>query len=459
MTIYIVMALGILYAVTRLLYLPPDEFGTPLQPVLTFVLAALWISYILYSLHTLIAVDVAPDRIAKFSILVISGAIALSIYFLLPVDWLLSSANRALALLMGERDPGVAARQHSELNSTIAWLQSTAIPSMVAIGFGFLTAYVTSFVWYEFYRTVNGTGLDAVKAARGGRDPTRNKYWFDLLKASKYRVTLVGATLGGWFGQWNDFRSALRELLAKEGMEKILIILPDPGDAFFWQRRKDEIKRERKLSEDPIARLAKAIEMLYLALPANGHDVAEFLKGAGVTKLDGLSEFCVGFSAQVDGHIETYKTIESNRMLSDELESALKTDGDATRKKIKIMFVPGSMMGINIFDSRIIYVPYLPGVEDKSCPEFSVMAQTPLGASLERSISAMEDSGIEAVSRHHVMAMAFRLWRACEDHDARLHELSDVPAWLLDRYSALDTNAIIPAKPEATPSKESKQSI
>src|SRR5207244_8202274 len=113
MTINIILVLGIFYAVTRLLYLPPEEFGTPLQPVLTFVLAALWISYILYSLHTLIAVDVAPDRIAQFSILVISGAIALSIYFLLPVDWLLSSANRALALLMGERDPGIAARRTS----------------------------------------------------------------------------------------------------------------------------------------------------------------------------------------------------------------------------------------------------------------------------------------------------------------------------------------------------------
>jgi phosphatidylglycerophosphate synthase len=130
MMIYIVMALGILYSVTRLLYLPPEEFGIPLQPVLTFILAALWIGYILYSLHTLIAVDVAPDRIGKFSILVISGAIALSIYFLLPVDWLVSSANRALALLMGERDPGIAARRQPEMNSTIVWLQSTAIPSM-----------------------------------------------------------------------------------------------------------------------------------------------------------------------------------------------------------------------------------------------------------------------------------------------------------------------------------------
>jgi hypothetical protein len=298
-----------------------------------------------------------------------------------------------------------------------------------------LTAYVTSFVWYEFYRTVNGTGLEAVKAARGGRDPTRNNYWFDLLKASKYRVTLVGATLGGWFGPWSDFRSALRELLAKEGMERILIILPDPGDAFFWQRRKDEIKRERKLSEDPIARLAKAIEMLYMALPANGHNVEEFLKSAGVTNLNGLPEFCAGFAAQVGGHFETYRKIESNRLLSDELESAIKL-GD--KKKIKILFAPGSMMGINIFDSRIIYVPYLPGVEDKNCPEFTVMAQTPLGASLERSISAMEDSGMEALSQHHIMAMAFRLWRACEDNDARLHELSDVPAWLLDRYSTAD---------------------
>jgi hypothetical protein len=107
----------------------------------------------------------------------------------------------------------------------------------------------------------------------------------------------------------------------------------------------------------------------------------------------------------------------------------------ARKGKIKLMFAPGSMMGINIFDSRIIYVPYLPGVEDKNCPEFTVMAQTALGASLERSITAMEQSGFEVLNRCHMMAIAFRLWRACLDNEARLDELSDVPAWLLDKYS------------------------
>lgn len=434
-TIYIVILFGLAYVITRSLYLPPNDFAWPLQPMLTLVLGTWWLGYIIYSLHTLMAVDAPPDRLSKFSIRAIAGAIALSIYFLLPVDWILNSGDRVLALLMGDRDPGLATRHPIEVNATVSWLQSTAIPSIVSIGFGFLTAYVTSLVWYEFYRTVNGAGLDSVRAAREGRDPSRNDFWFNQLKQSKYRVTLVGATLGGWFEKWSEFRPALKEALAKEEMEKVLIILPEPGNSFFWQRRDDEINREKLLREDPIARLANSIEMLCLAFPENKDaKPAEFLTQNDLADgLERLPNFVVGFSAYVLGHVATYESIDANKKFSSELIAAL-TPGNKGKPKIKVMFAGGSMMGMSRFDSRILYVPYLPGVEDKKCPEFMISAQTPLGSSLERSIDAMEETGIQVTSRNDLMAMAFRLWKACHEKKAPLNDLSGIPAWLLATY-------------------------
>lgn len=435
MMLCIFIVVGVLFVVARVLYLPPDRLEVPLQPALTFLLAALWLSFVMYALNTLMTPDASPDHLKKFSVRTIAASIALSLYFLIPFDWIASATYRAIAVFLGTRDPGYGSAGKIELNSTVAWLQSTAIPSIVSIGFGFLTAYVTSLVWYEFYRSVNGTGLEGVRAARGGRDPTRNSYWFSLLADAKYRVTLVGATLGGWFEKWEDFRPALKGLLGREEIERVLIVLPDPGGAFFWQRRDDEVKRERLLSDDPIARLALAIEMLFLALPAtdNHSQIAEFLQQNDPgDRCEHLAAFLSGFLKHVSGHVATYDSIKANKDFSEELGKSI----GGPKKKFKLVFARGSMMGLSLFDARLVYVPYLPGVEDKNCPEFTVAASTPLGESLVRSVEAMETSGTEVASREQVMAMAYRLWHACRLRGAPLQDLTSIPAWLLENYDA-----------------------
>ncbi len=215
----------VLYLAARLLFLPPDRLDVPLQPILTLSLSAIWVGYTLYSLNRLVSVDDGPGdnalvegkkeadlfRFAKASV---GGAIALSIYFLLPLEWLVNASHRALSqagFLVGSGEDFRFSPVH---NSAVDWLQTTAIPSIVAIGFGFLTAYVTSLVWYEFYRKLSGAGLEEVDASRQGRNPSRNQFWFNQLDAANSRIVLIGATLGGWFGPWERFRSSLNPLSA-----------------------------------------------------------------------------------------------------------------------------------------------------------------------------------------------------------------------------------------------------
>ena len=233
----------------------------------------------------------------------------------------------------------------------------------------------------------------------------------------------------------------LRVLLARETVERIRIVLPEPGSPFFWQRRNDEISRERRLDKDPIARLARAIEMLYLTLPEGGTDPGEFFERQDIfPKLSNPAEFeafAAAFEEEMKGHIETYMSIKSNREFTAEFRKTVNpttTAPTSSEVKLRVMFATGSMMGVSMFDTRIIYVPYLPGVEDRDCPEFTVNTGTTLGASLERSLSAMESTAIGTKKRSHVLVMASRLWDTCKRRNAPLRELSDVPAWLSRDY-------------------------
>jgi len=438
----------VLYLTARLLFLPPDRLDVPLQPILTLSLSALWVGYTLYSLNRLVSVDDGPRddafvegkkeadlfRFAKASV---GGAIALSIYFLLPLEWLVNASHRALSqagFLVGSGEDFRFSPVH---NSAVDWLQTTAIPSIVAIGFGFLTAYVTSLVWYEFYRKLSGAGLEEVDASRQGRNPSRNHFWFNQLDAANSRVVLIGATLGGWFGPWERFRSSLKAALGRETIDSILLMLPDPGGPFFWQRREDEVSRQPLLREDPVARLASAIESLYLWLPsgdpeASANRLAAILKGDG--DFGRFSEFRDAFAGVVAGHLRSYESVQENKSFSHDLAENLKTRGSSSAgplaARFRVRFASGMMMGVNVFDTTIYYVPYLPGVKDKDCPQFKLKSHTPLGSSLDRSFAAMERTAFHVVDREDVVWMAFRLWSACRRHASVLDGLADVPVWL-----------------------------
>ena len=207
----VVVGIFLVYIVTRLLFLPPDELQVPVQPVFTFVLFSAWGGNIWYSIARLVSIEENKARdLANFSRNAVAGAIALSVYFLLPLEWLVNAGNRVFARALGGTAPNYGLSFAAPPNSSVIWLQTTAVPSIVAVGFVFLTAYITSLVWYEYYRVVSGAGLSSVSASRRGRDPSRNPHWFDLLDQAESRVMLVGATLGGWFYEWDKFRSGLR---------------------------------------------------------------------------------------------------------------------------------------------------------------------------------------------------------------------------------------------------------
>ncbi len=458
----------VLYLTGRLLFLPPDRLDVPLQPILTLSLSAIWVGYTLYSLNRLVSVDDGPGdeafvegketdlfRFAKASI---GGAIALSIYFLLPLEWLVNASHRALSQAGFLAGSGEDFRFSPAHNSAVDWLQTTAIPSIVAIGFGFLTAYVTSLVWYEFYRKLSGAGLEEVDASRQGRNPSRNQFWFNQLDAAETRIVLIGATLGGWFGPWERFRSSLKSALGRETVDSILLMLPDPGGPFFWQRREDEVRLQPLLREDPLARLASAIESLYLWLPPGDPENSALRCGAIIREdvnFGQFSEFCAAFERVVAGHLRSYETVPENTSLSHDLAENMKTR-DSSRAghsaaRFRVRFASGMMMGVNVFDSTIYYVPYLPGVKDKDCPQFKLKSHTPLGSSLERSFAAMERTAFDVVDRGDMVCMAFRLWSACRRHTPVLDGLADVPVWLAQSSELirdLPAKSLAPASPE-----------
>jgi hypothetical protein len=141
-----------------------------------------------------------------------------------------------------------------------------------------------------------------------------------------------------------------------------------------------------------------------------------------------IEAFAKGFGQDFAG-ATTYDSSSSNKEFSDDLAKALGRD------RIRILFSTGPMAGMNRFDGSIRYSPYLPGLEDKDCPEFAVSSQSLLGAYLEKSIEAMAGSRISVKSRTDVSAIAFRLWSACRQKKAPLSELS-VSAWILNEHAA-----------------------
>jgi hypothetical protein len=430
-SVFVVIAL---YAVALLLFLPPEQLNYPLQPFITFIFSALWFGYILYSISQLTTAEADSRAMTSFARNSMAAAIALSIYFLLPFDWFATALFRAFETIVYGAPSG---RQFSytSANSTINWLQSTAIPSTISMAFGFLTAYVTALVWYEYYKSASAAGLEQVEVSRRGRDPARDTLWFGQLADTKNRVILCGLTLGGWFRDWNRFQTSLHELLARETVRQIVIILPEPGNAFFWQRRDDEAARERAPWDDPIVRLAKAIELLYLALPDSQEEhehVVEFLARHNIQEdAEAASRFVTWFRAEFNERSANYGHDIENQSFSTLVSLSLPSNAaELNRKKLWIVFSVGTMMGVNIFDNRVHYTPYVPRIEDKDCPQFILRGNSPLATSVERSIDVMAREGIMLCSRSHALAMAFRLWRACQRNRAPLRALAEVPAWL-----------------------------
>jgi hypothetical protein len=445
----IVAVVVIAYSVAVLLFLPPNQLDIPLQPVLTFIFSGAWFAYILYALSRLVTAEGdKKEDLAAYARNSVIGAIVLSIYFLIPFDWLAQSSYQAFETLAYGAPTG---RQfnYSSGNSTINWLQSTAIPSVVSIGFGFLIAYVTSLIWYEYYMAFTGAGLVTVEASRRGRDPSQDNFWFGELGQAKSRAILCGATLGGWFKNWNRLRTSLHELIARESVEQILVILPEPGNPFFWQRREDELFRDKSLWEDPIARLARAIEMLYLVLPdERGQEDSvprQFLiSNTLATDLGHLEQFDSKFRSEFIEKVGTFRENSDNRNVSElvrsplieaasrlkQIETLQSIEPHSVVGRIGFLFVRGTMMGVNIFDERIYYTPYLPKIEDKDCPKFTIESHSPLGRSIDRAIEGMGREGIWVFTRSHALAIAFRFWQVCKERDVRLKSLADIPSWL-----------------------------
>ncbi len=234
-------------------------------------------------------------------------------------------------------------------------------------------------------------------------------------------------------------------------------MLPDPGGPFFWQRRDDEVSLQPLLREDPVARLASAIESLYLWLPSGGLEESASRLRAVLEKdanFSRFSEFRAAFADVVAGHLRSYESVQENEAFSHDVAQNMKARGSSIAEplaaKFRVCFASGMMMGVNVFDSTIYYVPYLPGVKDKDCPQFKLKSHTPLGSSLDRSFAAMERTAFNVVGREDVVCMAFRLWSACQQRTSVLDGLADVPVWLSqasEHLRYLPAESAAPASP------------
>ncbi len=446
---YLAVSLILLFIFTTLLFFPNDYSNFPIQPLTTFLLAAFWFTYILVALSRMLSpAGQDTKEFAKFAKWSVIGAISLSIYFLLPFESLDARMIRAFDLIVYGQGSGSVIPYAYPQNPNIVWLQSTAIPTAVSLAFGFLTAYVTSLVWYEYYRTVSGTGLKEVQASRRGRDPTQDDFWFGKLHESKSRAIICGATLGGWFNSWDKLRSSLQQLFVRDSLQEILIILPEPGNPFFWQRRAEETAHEKSLGPDAVNRLARAIETLYLILPENSsHDATKFLSNNKLDANEGeLQRYTKWLHGELEERTKSYEANHENVSFSELLRPFVGNqtgDGESTgtlvqNPKVGFLFSPDTMMAVNIFDDIVYFTPYLPLTEDKDCPKLTIESYSALGATINQVISGTRRKAISATSRTHVLAIAYRFWRECSrQKEANLKGLPDVPRWLTIKISEL----------------------
>ncbi|MEA2841587.1 MAG: hypothetical protein QOF41_2917 [Methylobacteriaceae bacterium] len=413
-----------------------DNTVLPIQPVTTLILVGLWLTFVLVSLAKLLSTQRDdPAALARFCRNAVIGAIVLSVIFVLPFDRFASLFWRAWDIEILGKTVARTTRLSVQVAPEIVWLQSTAIPSIFAIGFGFLTAYISSLVWYEFYTAVAGAGLKIVNASRRGRDPSRNERWFEPLERAKARILFAGATLGGWFLPWERLRAALHQALERPSVKSIVLILPLPGSAFFWQRRGAEIGGKSFEGSDPIGRLSNTIEMLYVILP-DSDDLSprDFLAQHEMDYDPGdLRRFEEQFRSSLAGKV----ALELNTALSDSIKRNVSVSANNTSLqqagktgKLRVVFTRDSLMGLNVIDDEISYSPYLPGLEDKDCPEFVVGRQTLLGSSLEKSAAALEENGISVTSKSAMIALAFLLKRECSRRHVDVLSMSNVPRWL-----------------------------
>ena len=449
LTCLMIVFVAAAYSIAILLFLPPNNLAIPLQPVLTFLFSGAWFAYLLYAIMRLaIAEGDTKADLARYARNSVIGAIVLSLYFLIPFDWFAQSGLRAFETVVYGQSSG-REFYFASTNSTIVWLQSTAIPSVVSIGFAFLIAYVTSLVWYEYYKSFTDAGLITVNVSRRGRDPTQDDFWYGRLQQTKSRAILCGATLGGWFQNWDRLRFALHEFLAREFVEQILIVLPEPGNSFFWQRRHDELSQLVRLWEDPIARLARAIEMIYLMLPEPDDDKKEaFLEFLEKYNLQDdakkAEEFFERFEKEFAAKLDTFEQNPENRNFLDFAKPYFVKSVETIKKysdvpeieirklisKIGFVFVRGTLMAVNVIDEEMYYSPYLPTLEDRDCPKLTIGTQSPLGRQIDRAVEGMARDGIWVLKRSDALAIAFRLWSACRNKKVPLDALSEIPVWL-----------------------------
>jgi hypothetical protein len=374
----------VLVVVVTIALTVPEWESFPLQPILTFVLSAFWFGYIIVSLNHLVSIDGgSPQQLASFARFSVITAIALSIYFIFPFDWLVDRFIRAYEFVALGHTPDKAFSL-STASPAVLWLESTAIPSAVAIAFGVLVAYVTSVVWYEFYKKISEAGVVNIIASRDGRDPQRDDFWFGHLKNAKARVILCGATLGGWFdNKWEKLRPALVEVVGRESVQQVKIILPEPGGDAFWVRRKDETGPKKSPPRDPVVRLATAIETLYLMLPPESATA----EGGGFEQVKSFLEqkSLVYKSEQLRVFHDNFVTIfarprSANYLRSPENSNSCRTlaaalqgsESEPLPKKFSVVFCRGSILSATVFDDTVFLVPYLPNTEDKDCPQFEI---------------------------------------------------------------------------------------
>ncbi len=436
-----ILALVVLVAVAIAL-LVPDTLSFPLQPLLTFTLSAIWFAYIIISLNHLVSVEGgSPQELARFARNSVITAIALSIYFAFPFDWFVERGFRAYELLTLGQASGKTFSL-SVASPAVLWLESTAIPSVVALAFGVLVAYVSSLVWYEFYQKIRKAGVVNILASRQGREPQQDDFWFGSLRTANARAILCGATLGGWFAKWDKLRPALLEVIGRETVQQVKIILPEPGSDAFWVRRNDETGQEKSLSHDPVARLTTAIETLYLMLPEGPNaepefdQVAKFLDEQHLPyQRENLKVFHEKFTKTFAGpRYANYAKDAQNLKFSQTLASSIKAhEAEPLRKKFSVIFCRGTILAADVFDNRVLLVPYLPGTDDKDCPQFEIGANSELGASLDRAIGSVSAAGVWITTKPQLIGIAFRLWARCQqpENKEEIRGLPGIPAWLL----------------------------
>ncbi len=433
---------------------PPNDFATPLEPGLSLIFAGIWFLYILLSLAGIVAVQGDKSKaLTRFTRNSIAGAIALSIYFLFPFAWMATNAEHLvdLALHPGTRHTHIWEQQQ---NHNLEWLRSIAIPTAVSLAFGFLTAYVTAIVWYEYYAKLQSQGLVDLKASRRGRDPNLDDTWFGTLGSAKERVVLSGVTLGGWFDKWERFRDSLLELIQRDSVKSISLILPEPGNQFFWNRRRDEISHDRALDHDAAARLGRAIETIYFALdgPASLADAKRFLDENRLKyEQDTLEPFLREFEEKLEPRTRTYEANESNKHFSTELAGKIASEPEDQKHKVRLVFARGLVLGLGVFDEVINFTPYLPVFEDKDCPKITVEGYSPLGRSITQSVEGTEKRAVWVSQRVHAACIAYRFWRAAEGRADELRGLADIPAWLTLSRPDLGLPPATPVVPDEDP--------